>query len=304
MRRSAPISSPHARSAAPWPTASLSFSQAKPVRRQHDFRLGFSDKVTEKQVQTLTKAQKLQFPEADSSSLLLTFARTPAPARAASPPDLHPERKPMNLTLLGSTLLRSLLFAAPLLSLVAPPAQAASSLPYGPNTCAAGYVWRVAVPSDLVCVTPAVRAQVAADNRQAPLRHLPGSLYCRPGYVWREAYRGDTVCVVPATREQAKADNAQALARRVLSSGPDTCVQGYVWRETVPGDHVCVTPAVRDQVVLDNAQAASRQQPNSIACLSGYVWRDAYDGDAVCVVPATRQQAHDDNARADSRRIR
>jgi hypothetical protein len=41
------------------------------------------------------------------------------------------------------------------------------------DSCVAGYVWREAVPGDHVCVTPAMRAQVDADNRAAASRVAP-----------------------------------------------------------------------------------------------------------------------------------
>jgi len=49
-----------------------------------------------------------------------------------------------------------------------------AQLPYGPDTCRQGYVWREAFPGDHVCVTPETRAQVADDNRRAPDRWQPG----------------------------------------------------------------------------------------------------------------------------------
>jgi hypothetical protein len=41
---------------------------------------------------------------------------------------------------------------------------------YGPNTCLSGYVWRAAIPGDVVCVTPPTRSQAASDNRLAAVR--------------------------------------------------------------------------------------------------------------------------------------
>jgi hypothetical protein len=41
--------------------------------------------------------------------------------------------------------------------------------PYGPKTCANGYVWRVATPYDLICVTPTVRDQVEQENSNPQL---------------------------------------------------------------------------------------------------------------------------------------
>ena len=84
--------------------------------------------------------------------------------------------------------------------------------------CLQGYVWRKAYSGDYVCVTPATRAQAAADNAAALSRVQPdGGPY-----------------------------------------GKYTCIQGYVWRQVVPDDYTCVTPAVRSQAAYDNSQAANR----------------------------------------------
>lgn len=107
---------------------------------------------------------------------------------------------------------------------------------YGPDTCLDGYVWRGAVATDHVCVTPAVRTQTAQDKAQAAARVNPaGGAY-----------------------------------------GPDTCLNGFVWREAVVGDHVCVAPAARDQAHLDNLNAPLRRddvrtairtwRPNPVRC--------------------------------------
>jgi hypothetical protein len=93
-----------------------------------------------------------------------------------------------------------------------------SRLPYGPDTCRQGYVWRDAFPNDHVCVTPQTRQQIWDDNRQASARRDPTGPYgpdtCKQGYVWREAIPSDHVCVTPATRQQAQYDNRQAAQRR------------------------------------------------------------------------------------------
>ena len=83
---------------------------------------------------------------------------------------------------------------------------------YGPGTCAQGFVWREAIPSDHVCVSSRVREATQADNAQATARRSPTG----------------------------------------GPSGPDTCIAGYVWREAFPGDHVCVTPQTREQAMQDN----------------------------------------------------
>ncbi|WP_232006117.1 hypothetical protein [Mycobacterium sp. 852013-50091_SCH5140682] len=104
------------------------------------------------------------------------------------------------------------------------PAQAdPTDLPYGPDTCIQGYVWREARSGDTVCVTPEVRARTAQENATAADRREPnGGAY-----------------------------------------GPNTCIQGFVWREAFDGDVVCVTPDVRTQTRADNAAAASRKQANA-----------------------------------------
>jgi hypothetical protein len=94
-----------------------------------------------------------------------------------------------------------------------------ADLPYGPDRCKQGYVWREAFPGDHVCVTPDVRQQAQNDNSEAAQRVQPGG----------GAY------------------------------GPDTCKQGYVWREARPEDHVCVTGDVRSQARNDNSLATQRR---------------------------------------------
>jgi hypothetical protein len=100
-----------------------------------------------------------------------------------------------------------------------------NGLPYGPDTCKQRYVWREAIPSDHVCVTPATRQQTWDDNMQAPARRDPtgpyGSDTCKQGYIWRDAFPNDHVCVTPATRQQAQYDNSQAASGepRLLAVG-------------------------------------------------------------------------------------
>jgi hypothetical protein len=94
-------------------------------------------------------------------------------------------------------------------------------LPYGPDTCKQGFVWREAQPSDHICVTPQTRTQTAQENSLAATRRDPnGGAYgpdtCLQGFVWREAFSGDHVCVPPASRDQAASDNAAAASRRVV----------------------------------------------------------------------------------------
>lgn len=101
-----------------------------------------------------------------------------------------------------------------------PTQSSAQQLPYGPDTCKNGFVFREAYPNDHVCVTPKVRQQVATDNAHTQENYqLGGGPY-----------------------------------------GKETCKNGLVWREARPQDHVCVTPEQRQQAVDDNRYAYSRQQ--------------------------------------------
>lgn len=92
-------------------------------------------------------------------------------------------------------------------------------LPYGPDTCKNGYVWRDAIPGDHVCVRPNRRSTAAHENSIAGSRVNPGGAYgpntCKPGFVWREAYSGDVVCVSPTRRSQVRAENVNGPSHRV-----------------------------------------------------------------------------------------
>ena len=115
---------------------------------------------------------------------------------------------------------RHLAAAAAALALAAVAAPALGAGNYGADTCLDGYVWRGAIPTDHVCVTPLVRMQTAQENDQAAARRSPaggpdGPDTCIAGYVWREAVANDHVCVMAPRRQQARNDNAQAAARRV-----------------------------------------------------------------------------------------
>ncbi|MDP1729640.1 MAG: SH3 domain-containing protein [Devosia sp.] len=96
----------------------------------------------------------------------------------------------------------------------------APALPYGPDTCKDGFVWRDAIPGDHVCVTPDRRSTAASENAIAGSRVDPGGAYgpnsCVAGFVWREAYPGDVVCVTPGRRSQAKQENIDGPSHRVL----------------------------------------------------------------------------------------
>lgn len=96
----------------------------------------------------------------------------------------------------------------------------APDLPYGPDTCKQGFVWRDAIPGDHVCVTPDRRSTAASENAIAGSRVDPGGAYgpnsCVAGFVWREAYPGDVVCVTGERRSQVKQENIEGPSHRVL----------------------------------------------------------------------------------------
>jgi hypothetical protein len=109
---------------------------------------------------------------------------------------------------------------------------------YGPDTCLEGYTWRETIPTDHVCVTPAVRAQVQADNAAAADRRWGSG--CQPDYTWRGAV---------ATGEA----DLEAAVSFAYATGQDPTV--YVpahFDALAANDHVCVTSAVRSQTIADN----------------------------------------------------
>lgn len=100
------------------------------------------------------------------------------------------------------------------------PAPTPPPLPYGPDTCVDGFVWRDIYPGDHVCVTPASRAQAAHENAIAGSRVDPTGPYgpntCKVGFVWREAYGGDKVCVTGDRRTAVQNENLEGPSHRVV----------------------------------------------------------------------------------------
>lgn len=100
------------------------------------------------------------------------------------------------------------------LAAVMPVPAIAQPLPYGPDTCVQGLVWREARAGDNVCVTPQFRDRTALENSTPGANKNPnagsGPEACSQGYVWREAFDGDVICVTPAIRAENLAANAAA----------------------------------------------------------------------------------------------
>jgi Mycobacterium membrane protein len=117
-----------------------------------------------------------------------------------------------------------------LVASVAPAPGLADPLPYGPDTCIQGLVWREARTGDTVCVTPAVRDRTATENANPGSNRDPlagsGPQSCSQGYVWREAFDGDTICVTPAERSETKAANAAADSNKQANKPSTDAPQG------------------------------------------------------------------------------
>lgn len=106
-----------------------------------------------------------------------------------------------------------------------PPGPLGQSLPFGPETCKSGYVWRQGGEADLVCVTPESRARALDDN--AKVTALPTAAGartdCGSSLVLRAAFDGDIVCVDPATHAETLQENSLDQSRKVL---PDAAREG------------------------------------------------------------------------------
>jgi hypothetical protein len=129
---------------------------------------------------------------------------------------------------LGSSVFASSSRAAPAPVPAAAPAPMPTpiAVPFPANgfgtTCKQGFVRRSARATDLICVTPASRDRVAAENRTKASRVQPGGGYygpntCRSGFVWREAFVGDLVCVTPERRSRVAQENQIAATRANLT---------------------------------------------------------------------------------------
>ena len=177
---------------------------------------------------------------------------------------------------------RHLAAAAAALALAAIAAPALGAGNSGADTCLDGYVWRGAIPTDHVCVTPMVRMQTAQENDQAAAHRSPtggpyGTDTCLNGYVWRGAVANDHVCVIPARRRQAGNDNAQALARRdavhawitlyrpsqqACTGNPCSLSSDDAQRVRVRADHLNVGTATVVLHRTDTCQLLTRGSPN------------------------------------------
>jgi len=100
-----------------------------------------------------------------------------------------------------------------------PSALPSEPAPIETKGCKEGFVWRMAIFGDSVCVSRADHDEVQAQNVNARNNRSPtggpyGDNTCRVGYVWREAFEGDLVCVTPYERDKAKQQTADAPNNR------------------------------------------------------------------------------------------
>lgn len=113
--------------------------------------------------------------------------------------------------------------ALPLAGFGAPAAYADDPLmPYGPDTCIDGYVWREITFTDHVCVTPETREVHkirSAEDLHRDLNH-PELPICQEGYVPHLFVAQDVACITPQQLQQIADDNAQAERRKVINHLP------------------------------------------------------------------------------------
>ncbi|GHH77835.1 hypothetical protein GCM10018793_26880 [Streptomyces sulfonofaciens] len=107
-----------------------------------------------------------------------------------------------------------LILTSPVVGLQGEPT-ASAPLPYGPDTCRPGLVWREATPQDHVCVNPDVRRFTRIQTQEGEQHRDPqdrtyGPDTCRPNFVWREATPDDHTCVAPQVREAKIRENIEA----------------------------------------------------------------------------------------------
>ena len=157
---------------------------------------------------------------------------------------------------------------------------AADPQPYGPDTCAQGYVWREAIPSDHVCVTPDVRSRTQQENSAAPGLRDPNGAYgsnsCKQGYVWRNAFNGDAVCVTPNIRDEVAAENA-AASSHVAQQQPAQ-QSTMVWRATGHGDTYNIVIDNGKNVQTLNAKAVPFTHSEVITVKPGSVYQIVVSG--------------------------
>jgi hypothetical protein len=104
-----------------------------------------------------------------------------------------------------------------------------------------GLVPRLTRPSDNVCATPTIAAEVVKENAAAKAGQgyagggAYGPLTCVNGLVWREGYDGDGVCVSPQRRQETWQENANAGVGATGGLQPQTSTGGNTQAAGTPG---------------------------------------------------------------------
>jgi hypothetical protein len=161
---------------------------------------------------------------------------------------------------------------------------AADPQPYGPDTCAQGYVWREAIPSDHVCVTPDVRSRTQQENAAAPGLRDPNGAYgsnsCKPGYVWRNAFNGDAVCVTPNIRDEVAGENAAASSHVAHQPPAQQPAQQsmMVWKATGHGETYNIVIDDGKSVQTLNAEGVPFSRTEVMTVKAGAVYQIVVSG--------------------------
>lgn len=138
-----------------------------------------------------------------------------------------------------------------------PEAKVTIDLPYGPDTCKQGFVWRDAVPGDHICVTPERRQKVADDNALASTRKPTQAPPSGEDLVNPPAGTGCPPAVLgkPRPSDFVSPDCNPFTGQRY-------CIEGFVGRAATMQDTVCVEPQERDLIAQENANPQqNRVQP-------------------------------------------
>lgn len=129
-------------------------------------------------------------------------------------------------------------------------------LPYGPDTCIQGLVWREARTGDTVCVTPEFRSRTAAENSNPGANKDPNGAYgpesCAQGFVWREAFDGDSICVTPDIRSENWAANAAAESNYQRNQTPSADTVEVTYEVYGSGTAMTITTDPATDPVGDN----------------------------------------------------
>jgi len=132
-------------------------------------------------------------------------------------------------------------------------------LPYGPDTCRMGFVWRDAFNGDHVCVSGESRSRAAADNQQMAARseNVPATAkdideVIRALPKGTVVPKGDLIALSRLDRRFVF-EPVQRIPMIVR------CKAGFTERRAIPTDRICVTEATQLETAEENKQANARR---------------------------------------------